>query len=221
MRMRRKSNLDLRLGDVGDYLLHIETREFYRKAEEDRFRFFDFSEVFGNNRPIWLDVGCGKGSFALETAARNPGVNVIAVEKISNVIIEGCENALKSKPINCRFLNCAAENLKYYIRPKTTERIFLNFSCPYPKKTYENRRLTYFRYLSLFADLLKSGGEIHLKTDDRHFFEYSLSSLSQNGFLLKSVSLDLCADDDNIMTEYERMFREKGLTIYKLVAYIK
>ncbi|MBR1677597.1 MAG: tRNA (guanosine(46)-N7)-methyltransferase TrmB [Clostridia bacterium] len=222
MRMRRKKNLDERISSCDRHLLFVETADFYQKENSERFNLIDFRKVFGNDNPIWLDLGCGKGGFSLETAKRNKEVNVIGVEKISNVIIEACEKAAETDPDNCMFLNCAVENLPYYIQKGKIERIFLNFSCPYPKHTYKNRRFTYKNFLKVYKYLLSENGEIHLKTDNMRFFEFSLQSLSENGFKLKNISLDLQNSDfkDNIETEYEKLFISKGLPIYRLEAYL-
>lgn len=223
MRMRRKSHLDERVAACGKYLLKTEREDFYAKSPEDRYDIIDLTEIFGNNAPVMLEIGCGKGGFAFKHAEKYPDVNLIAVEKISNVIIEACEKADTEKLANLRFMNVGAENLLYYLKPETISRIYLNFSCPYPKYTYRNRRLTYYRYLEIYKKLLTSDGEIRLKTDNREFFEFSLQSLSENGFALKNISLDLHSDDlsENIETEYEKMFVSQGKRIYKLEAYIK
>lgn len=221
--MRRKSRLDERIAACGKYLLKTESEDFYAKPVEKRYDFVDLNDVFGNEKPVMLEIGCGKGGFAFKHAEKYPDANLIAVEKISNVIIEACEKADIEKPANLRFMNVGAENLLFYLKRGTISRIYLNFSCPYPKYTYRNRRLTYYRYLDIYKELLVADGEIRLKTDDRKFFEFSLQSLSENGFILKNVSLDLHSDDlsDNIETEYEKMFVSQGKRIYKLEAYAK
>lgn len=222
MRMRRKSNLEERLARCKTSLLYIEGEEFYQKDKAERVNMLDYSSIFGNNNPIWLEIGCGKGQFALETANLNKDINLIAIEKISNVILSACERAEEEMPVNCKFLNCAAENLCYYIPKNSIERIFLNFSCPYPKHTYANRRLTYHRYLDVYKMLLTKNGEIHLKTDNMGFFEFSIESLSANGFKIKNVSLDLHNSDfvGNVQTEYEKLFSSQGKPIYRLEAYL-
>lgn len=223
--MRRKSRLDERVEAAarGKHLLVVEGREFYEKKEEEKHNVFDLRKVFGNDNPVRLEIGCGKGGFAFEIARRNPDINFIAVEKISNVIIEACEKAEEIKPENLRFMNCCAENLPYYLPERSIEKIYLNFSCPYPKYTYRNRRLTYYRYLETYKKFLADGGEIEIKTDNRKFFEFSLQSFNENGYLLKDVSLDLHSDDlkDNVETEYEKMFVSQGKIIYKATAYLK
>lgn len=221
--MRRKSRLDERITECGEHLLITEGCDFYKKPEQEKYDIIDLKKVFGNDNPVMLEIGCGKGGFAFKIAAKYPEFNFIAVEKISNVIIEACEKADREKPKNLRFMNVAAENLLYYIGEHSISVIFLNFSCPYPKYTYRNRRLTYFRYLEIYKKLLIKGGEIRLKTDNRGFFEFSLQSLSENGFILKNITLDLHAGDltDNIETEYEKMFVAEGKPIYKLEAYLR
>lgn len=221
--MRRKSRLDERITECGEHLLITEGCDFYEKPEQEKYDIIDLKKVFGNDNPVMLEIGCGKGGFAFKIAEKYPEINFIAVEKISNVIIEACEKADREKPKNLRFMNVAAENLLYYLGEHSISVIFLNFSCPYPKYTYRNRRLTYFRYLDIYKKLLIKGGEIRLKTDNRGFFEFSLQSLSENGFILKNITLDLHAGDltDNIETEYEKMFVAEGKPIYKLEAYLR
>lgn len=223
MRMRRKSRLDERVKECGKHLLKTEGENFYKLPKEERFDYIDFNEVFGNDLPLMLEIGCGKGGFAFCHSEKYPDINFVAVEKISNVVIEACERADREQPSNLRFMNVSAENLPYYIKSHTVKRIYLNFSCPYPKYTYRNRRLTYYRFLDVYKNLLTADGEIHLKTDNRLFFEFSLQSLSENGFYLKNISLDLHSDDfpDNIETEYEKMFVAQGKPIYRLEAYLK
>ena len=220
--MRRKSNLETRLSACTDSLLFVEGEEFYQKSKEDRINIFYIKEIFKNDNPLWLEIGCGKGQFALETAKLNKDINLIAVEKISNVILSACERAEIEKPSNCKFLNCSAENLPCFIPNNSVERIYLNFSCPYPKHTYKNRRLTYHRFLSIYKMLLTKNGEIHLKTDNQGFFEFSIESLSANGFKIKNVSLDLHNSDfqGNVETEYEKLFSSQGKPIYRLEAYL-
>ena len=223
MRMRRKSRLDERITECGEHLLITEGCDFYKKPEQEKYDIIDLKKVFGNDNPVMLEIGCGKGGFAFKIAEKYPEINFIAVEKISNVIIEACEKADREKPKNLRFMNVAADNLLYYLGEHSISVIFLNFSCPYPKYTYRNRRPTYFRYLDIYKKLLIKGGEIRLKTDNRGFFEFSLQSLSENGFILKNITLDLHAGDltDNIETEYEKMFVAEGKPIYKLEAYLR
>ena len=223
MRMRRKRNLDQRLADCKDKLFEIITDELnFEKAIQNK-EYIDFDKIFGNDNPTVLEIGCGKGKFACEYAKAHPEQNVIAVEKYGNVIVEACERSIEDGIDNLYFIKGNAEYLPKYIKDGSVERIFLNFSCPFPKNKYAIHRLTHHRFLSIYRLLLCEGGEIHQKTDNMHFFEFSIEEFSQNGFALKNVSLDLHRSgfEDNIMTEYEARFSSMGMPIYRLEAYIK
>lgn len=222
MRMRKKKYLEERLAAVSDILFisDIEDRNFNTAILEKEY--LDLEEWFGNSNPLYLEVGCGKGRFACDFAEQNPNINLIAVEKSGNVITAACEEAKKRGLKNLKFIKCGAEYLEKYLKENSVERIFLNFSCPFPKSGYATHRLTHNRFLESYKKLLKKGGEIHQKTDNMHFFEFSLEQLSASGFALKNVSLDLHKSgyEGNIMTEYEEKFASKGFPIYRLEAYI-
>lgn len=204
---------------ISDVLLHREAELFYQLTEEEKNFVSQPSEVFGNDNPLYLELGCGKGSFAIQSAQLHPERNYIALEKLSNVIVVGCEQAQKLKLANLRFLNCRAENLLHYLPPHSVTEIILNFSCPFPKKTYANRRLTSPNYLAIYKQLLVDGGIIRQKTDDRPFFDYSLETLTANGWQVFDIDYDLPADfEGNIVTEYESKFRAEGKPIYALKA---
>ena len=138
------------------------------------------------------------------------------------VIVAACEAAKTAGVNNLYFLKCAAEYLPKYIAPHSIERIFLNFSCPFPKNKYAAHRLTHRRFLSIYKSLMKPRAEIHQKTDNMHFFEFSLEELTAAGFALKNISLDLHASgfEGNIETEYEHKFAALGQPIYRLEAYL-
>ena len=222
MRMRKKKNLEERLNNVLDilYISNISDRNFNTaKNEKD---YIDFDLFFAKEQPLYLEIGCGKGKFAVEFAKKNPDINLLAVEKTGNVIVEACEKAKKAELDNLRFIKCGAEYLEKYIKEHSIERIFLNFSCPFPKKAYASHRLTHARFLEIYKNILKEGAEIHQKTDNIHFFEFSLESFSNNGFAFKNISLDLHKSDfeGNIETEYEQKFASLGFPIYRLEAYL-
>ena len=222
MRMRKKKYLNERLAAVSDILFisDIEDRNFNTAILQKEY--LDLDKWFGNSNPLYLEVGCGKGRFACDFAEQNPHINLIAVEKSGNVITAACEEAKKRGLENLKFIKCGAEYLEKYLKENSVERIFLNFSCPFPKSGYATHRLTHNRFLESYKKLLKKGGEIHQKTDNMHFFEFSLEQLSSSGFALKNVSLDLHKSgyEGNIMTEYEEKFSSKGFPIYRLEAYV-
>ncbi len=220
MRMRKKKYLKDRLEAVSDILFKIDTLDRnFNTAVLDK-EYIDFETWFGNNNPIYLEIGCGKGRFAVEFAKQHPDINVLAVEKSANVIVGACEIARLENVGNLRFICGSAEYLPKFIPPHSIERLFLNFSCPFPKKAYASHRLTHRNFLNIYKELLKKGAEIHQKTDNMHFFEFSISEFSQSGFGIYNVSLDLHASDfeGNIMTEYERRFVSLGQPIYRLEA---
>ncbi len=224
MRMRRKKYLDNRIAACEKYLLvpaWPENKDM-RVAGDDP-HYIDLDNWFEKPQPLWLEIGCGLGTFAVETAKRNPNINILAVEKVANVVVSAAEKAAAAQLPNLRFVQCGAEYLPHYLQGKTVERLFLNFSCPYPKKRYASHRLTHPRFLEIYKYLLAEGAEIHQKTDNMHFFEFSIEQFATEGFAIKNVSLDLHASDfeGNIVTEYEKRFSDLGQPIYRLEAYLK
>lgn len=226
MRMRKKKNLEERLSGVSDvlYICENEDRNFNTAVLQKEY--LDLNKWFGNGNDLYLEIGCGKGKFAVEYAKSHPDINLLAVEKESNVIVSACELAINENVKNLKFMKCSAEYLERYIKEKSISGIFLNFSCPFPKNRYASHRLTSERFLSIYKRILKDGAEIHQKTDNRKFFEFSLEEFSNNGFFIKNISLDLHQDDltdfdENIVTEYEARFMAMNKPIYRLEAYIK
>jgi tRNA (guanine-N7-)-methyltransferase len=222
MRMRKKKYLKDRLLAVSDILFKIDTddRNFNTAILEKEY--IDLEKWFGNDKPIYLEIGCGKGKFSVEYAKTHPEINLVAVEKSDNVIVSACESAKEQGVDNVRFICGSAEYLEKFIREKSIGRLFLNFSCPYPKNTYASHRLTHRNFLKIYKNLLCKGAEIHQKTDNMGLFEFSIEEFSQSGFALKNVSLDLHNSDfeGNIMTEYETRFVNLGQPIYRLEAYL-
>ena len=223
MRMRKKKHLDERMAQCGAYLFTMHCDDLNALTAVEKKEYIDLPELFGNDNPVVLEIGCGKGRFACELARRDPGVNVLALEKAKNVIVMACEAAQRESIPNVRFLHGGAEYLEKYLPPQSVARIYLNFSCPFPKNSYANRRLTNARFLKSYASLLAPGAEIHQKTDNMHFFEYSIEQFTACGYALKNVSLDLhnSGFEGNIETEYEHRFASQGLPIYRLEAYLK
>lgn len=223
MRMKRLKHLEDRKEACGSLLISAMSEDLNFATAGSTKNYIELKEWFGAERPVWLEIGCGKGQFACEMAKQHPEINLIAVEKNSNVIVQACEKAQKSEIDNVRFLKCGAEYITKYLKPQSVERLFLNFSCPFPKKSHQSHRLTSPTFLKLYKELLAPLAEIHQKTDNRQLFEYSLEQLSDNGFILKNVSLDLHNSDfeGNIVTEYEQRFASQGLPIYRLEAYLK
>ena len=181
----------------------------------------NWNKIFGNDHPIHLEVGCGKGRFITETAALHPEINFIALERVENVIILAMEKVKERELPNVRFLSADAHQLQEIFAESEIERIYLNFSDPWPKKRHTKRRLTSETFLPLYRYILRPDGSIWMKTDNRPLFDYSVQTLEANGFELRNVCYDLHRSDfpDNIMTEYEENFSSKGFPIHRLEAY--
>ena len=221
MRMRKKKNLSSRMQNVSDYIVLQESTTRFRLPESERYNILNLKEIFGNDNPVYLEIGCGKGTFITEMAKRNPNCNYIGVEVLENVIVMAGEMARNKNLTNVKFFNMGAELLQFFMADDTVSGIYLNFSCPYPKKQYENHRLTYVYFLNIYKKLMKKGANIYLKTDNNGFFEYSMGSLTENGFTLFDVTRDLYSSpyiEGNIATEYEQKFVAQGVKINRLVA---
>ena len=220
MRMRRKKHLEEKLAQCDNLICFPHVDSDVREAVLTK-EYLDYAAVFGNDHPVHMEIGCGKGQFVTELAARHPELNFIAVEVNRNVVSMACHKAMEMGLTNVLFLQGGAELLQKYIPSGSIGRIYLNFSCPYPKATYANRRLTNPKYLEIYQDICAEGAEIYQKTDNMHFFEYSIEQFTAAGYKLKNVSLDLHASDfeGNIVTEYENRFASMGMPIYRLEAY--
>ncbi len=217
MRMHRKSRLDERISACGDIVKVADLSDKNMKRAALTPEYLPFNDIFGNDNPVCLEVGCGKGKFVCEMAAKNPQVNYVACEKISNVLIEALEMAKKEGLKNVYFLNCAAEVLEKYFERGSVERVYLNFSNPLPKEGYKKQRLTHPRFLSIYGGLLKNGGQIIQKTDDENFYAFSLESYKEIGFDVVYTCEDYKnPDEDDAETEHERHFKDMGKRIYRI-----
>ncbi|WP_078414074.1 tRNA (guanosine(46)-N7)-methyltransferase TrmB [Priestia abyssalis] len=176
-----------------------------------------WNEVFQNENPLHIEVGTGKGQFLLGMAKQNPHINYIGIEVYESVIVSALDRLIEAELPNFKLLNVNAEELEKYFTKNDVERVYLNFSDPWPKKRHAKRRLTYKSFLQSYENILVDEGEIHFKTDNQGLFEFSLMSFSEYGLLLKFLSLDLHKSDfeGNIMTEYEEKFSQKGQRIYR------
>ncbi len=184
----------------------------------------NWKAVFGNENPVHIEVGTGKGQFVLGMAKQNPHINYIGIELFDSVIVCALERIIEGeKPSNLRLLKVNGDKLQQYFAKGDVARVYLNFSDPWPKTRHAKRRLTHEGFLKLYESVLIDNGEIHFKTDNRGLFEYSLMSMNAYGMSLNYVSLDLHANmpEDNIMTEYEQKFSAKGQPIYRLESQFK
>lgn len=178
------------------------------------------SEWFEQQQSIHIEVGSGMGKFITTLAQQNPHINYVAIERDKNVMIRVLDKVREHNLTNIKLLCNDAVILTDYFRQGEVDRIYLNFSDPWPKKRHAKRRLTYRSFLALYQQILREDGELHFKTDNRGLFAYSLESMSQFGMYFTKINLNLHQEDegDNIPTEYEHKFAEKGSRIYRMEA---
>ena len=179
-----------------------------------------WNELFGNDHPIHIEIGMGKGQFITGMAKAHPEINYIGVEMQVSVVSIALDKLIEQPLPNLKLLHVDGSALTEYFADSEIDQIYLNFSDPWPKKRHEKRRLTYKTFLAVDEQILRPNGEIHFKTDTQGLFEYSLASFSQYGMILKQVWLDLHQSqfEGNIMTEYEEKFSSKGQRIYRVEA---
>lgn len=178
-----------------------------------------WNKVFGNDNPIRIEIGCGKGNFIIENALTYPDINFIGIEMYDTVLMYAIKK-IDEDIDNLRFIRMDARLIDE-VFDKEIDLIYLNFSDPWPKKRQAKRRLTHARFLEKYDLIFKSNKTIFMKTDNMHLFEFSIESLSEYGYTLRNISLDLANSDieENIMTEYEEKFTNKGIRINRLEAY--
>ncbi|KQL37705.1 tRNA (guanine-N7)-methyltransferase [Bacillus sp. FJAT-25509] len=177
-------------------------------------------EVFQNDQPIHIEVGTGRGRFMVGMAKANPHINYIGIEKYTSVISDALDKLIEAEVPNLKLLNVDAQKLTDFFEDGEIDRVYLNFSDPWPKVRHEKRRLTYKTFLNMYQQILKNDGEIHFKTDNQDLFEFSIMSMANYGMTMHFLSLDLHNSDfeGNIMTEYEEKFSSKGNRIYRVEA---
>ena len=175
-------------------------------------------KLFNNTNPIYIEIGMGKGKFIIENAINNPNINFIGIEKYDSVMAKAISK-VKEGLNNLKLIRLDALNIDEVFREEI-DRIYLNFSDPWPKNRHSTRRLTSTIFLSKYDKIFKKTKEICQKTDNRNLFEYSLESLTNYGYKIAKISLDLYNSDimDNIATEYEEKFVKENKIIYYLVA---
>ncbi len=209
MRMRKRKHREERLDACNR--LFINNIEDYKE---------NLREIFDNDNPLHIEIGCGKGGFTCEMAKRNPDVNFLAMERNLDVLVVAAEKVINAGIDNVRFVPGDVTKLNDFPDASHCDRIYINFCDPWKKSRHAKRRLTHANYLAIWEKLLSDEGEIHFKTDNTKLFEFSLNSFSDYGARLKNITLDLHNSDfeGNVMTEYEKLFSEKGQPIYRLEA---
>ena len=208
MRMRKRQNLAPRMEACRSVWL-----------EDAAYLRGNWRSLMPQARELRLEIGCGKGKFTVETAALEPDVLFVAVERVQEALVLAMEKALSMGLKNVYFLSIDAARLEEYFAPGEVDLIYLNFCDPWPRKKNAKRRLTFHTFLKSYQRVLRLNGEIHFKTDNQDLFTFSVEELPLFGFELSEVTRDLHANGPvGVMTDYEAKFHEQGLPICRCVA---
>ncbi len=181
-----------------------------------------WKELFGNDNPIHIEIGMGKGRFLMELALQNPEINYVGIERVATVLYKALKKQEELKLPNLRLMAFNADEINEVFEKDEVDRIYLNFSDPWPKDRHALRRLTSPKFLSLYDKFLKKDGFIEFKTDNRGLFDYSLEAAIIAGWKTRDVTYDLHNSEyskGNIMTEYEERFTSMGVPINKVIIY--
>ena len=209
MRMRKKKNCDVRLEKSGELWI--------RNPEEN---YGEWNKEFGNENPIHIEIGCGKGQFICRMAQKYPEINFVAIEVVKDVMVIAMEKAQPLELSNLRFIIADAAHLNEYFAKGEVSRIYLNFSDPWKKSRQAKRRLTHKNFLDIYKKVINAGDMICFKTDNQKLFEFSLNSFAAENFKMSDITFDLHSSgwEDNVMTEYETKFSQQGMPIYRVCA---
>ena len=192
--------------------------------EPEKFK-GEWSSVFGEKRPLFLEVGMGKGRFLMDMARLHPERNYVGIEMYDSVLLRALQKREELEEAGEKFSNLVFIRVDARLLPEIFEKdevdgIYLNFSDPWPPNRQRKRRLTWRAYLEVYDEILRQQGDLCFKTDNQRFFEWSLQEICQFGWLIQNISLDLHNSDfeGNVMTEYEEKFSAEGYRIYRLEA---
>lgn len=205
VRLRKKPWVKDAILDYSDFVRQEVTEEAKGKWADD----------FGRKAPLHVELGCGKGDFITGMAARHPEINFIGIEAQLDVLYAAAKKVREAGLTNVRLLVFNIENITSILDENEVDRFYINFCDPWPKARHAKRRLTYRTFLERYKSLLKQGGAIHFKTDNRPLFDFSLEEFAEVGCRVEDISFDLHSEDrpDNIRTEYEEKFSAKGFKI--------
>ncbi len=208
----------MRLRNVKDASIKIDASNYIIKNYEDYKG--KYKSIFNNDNKLCIEIGMGKGDFIIGMARNNPDINYIGIEKYDSVMVRAVEKLdrldIGIELQNLKLIKMDAEYIDK-VFDKEIDTIYLNFSDPWPKDRHEKRRLTSSNFLKKYDSLFKSTKHIIFKTDNRKLFEYSIMTLTDYGYTINNISLDLHSDDiSNVETEYEKRFSNLGYPIYMI-----
>lgn len=180
-------------------------------------------EIFGNEHPVQIEIGMGKGKFIHTMAKLHPEINYVGIEKYSSVLLRAIQKMEEEELPNLRFIRMDAEDIHAVFGPGEVDRIYLNFSDPWPKDRHAKRRLPSREFLARYDVILKKDGRLEFKTDNRQLFDFAVAELEPAGWKAEVITYDLHSDEKlmegNIMTEYEEKFSSMGNPICKYILY--
>lgn len=178
--------------------------------------------IFENQNPIHIEVGMGKGQFLMTLAGKNPNINYVGIEKYSSVLLRALQKMEENPLDNLKFIRMDAETIADVFAKDEVDRIYLNFSDPWPKDRHAKRRLTSKEFFARYDKILTGDGQVEFKTDNTMLFDFSLEQVELAGWRLNACTRDLHRNEEmnqgNIMTEYEERFSGQGNAICKLIA---
>lgn len=197
-----------------------ESRFVVNEGEETKGR---WSQLFGSSSPVRIEIGMGKGRFIHTLAKENPNINYVGIEKYSSVLLRAIQKMEETELPNLKFIRMDAEDITKVFGPEEVDRIYLNFSDPWPKDRHAKRRLPSREFLGRYDSILKKDGLLEFKTDNRALFDFALEELEPAGWKARAVTFHLHQDKElsegNVMTEYEEKFSSMGNPICKYIIY--
>lgn len=214
----------MRLRNIPEAAPAIEESPYVFTEEASAANAGSWKSLFSNNNPLYIEIGMGKGRFIMDNARKFSDINFLGIERYSSVLYRGLQKFEAEDPIlkNLYFLCIDAKDIKEYFKKGEVDRIYLNFSDPWPKERHAKRRLTSSEYLDRYNDILSADGHIEFKTDNRDLFDFSVEEINNHPLWhIDEITYDLHNDSKmnkgNILTEYEEKFSSKGNPIYKLI----
>ena len=219
--MGRRNRRKMRLRNItGSREVIGDSRFVVQEPKEARGK---WREIFGNDHPLRIEIGMGKGKFLHTLAKENPDVNYVGIEKYSSVLLRAIQKMEEDELPNLLFIRMDAEEICEVFGEGEIDRIYLNFSDPWPKDRHAKRRLPSRQFLERYDRILKPDGVLEFKTDNESLFQFAVEEVPGAGWKVKALTYDLHADPElmkgNIMTEYEEKFSSKGNAIFKYIIY--
>ena len=212
MRLRKKPHTDEKLKNFAGFVITGEIGE----ERQGHWR-----ELFGENsgKELQVELGTGKGDFIVRSAERNPDINFVGIEVEATVVLAAARKIAEKNLSNVRLVVFDINKISEIFAPGEIDKLYINFCDPWPKKRHAKRRLTYIKFLEMYRKILKPGGKIQFKTDNRGLFDFSLEQFALAGLKISELTFDLHAAEpaDNIRTEYENRFSGEGVPINRCV----